>query len=577
MDSAVAYRLNNDWSNRLISDLMRDFGLSLGAAQGLTGALAMESKGFNDWTEDQPMVLGSRGGFGMAQWTGPRRRAFEQYAKKMGLNPNGYEAQYGYLREELNGVGGHDMGAMRQLLKTEDPRVAAQITTNIFLRPGIPHMNARMDWTDQVVSAYAPFTDKLSRTATKEDIDLAQTAEDAVAAMAGIGSSVPQATGIDLRIQDTKRSNKAVITTQGMIDPPTPRPRSEGIAARTQAELDKQDQVLLPELADPINAPIWSTPGVSGLANQNKRDAKSEQSAASGRRTSTPEPRRAIAQPVLPEVDSPETMMQVLQATANPTGTIRATEGSAGDVKYDFDSKDGWPIAPETGKRMTAQDQRYYPAIQQRDAAPAETKRNSGKFKTSAGSPPIAPTNITAGGKTKEGSRIDGPGGKNKNTEGKTQTPEEVILTELIDDGIAITQSGAPLPAGADARDRAREEAAKKGGILDSKGGMLTSDGDLVWEGFLDPNIGLGDKIKGGLIGAINDVFGFDIRMLDGTPEQRVPRPEGYTAAQWYDHLNQESARQAREKSGRGPTAQEKHESYGSQWGDSDTPGSIAS
>lgn len=154
--------LNSQWSNRLISDLMRDFpGLSLGAAQGIAGPFAMESKGFQDWQEDAPVVAGSRGGGGMAQWTGPRRRAYERYAERNGLVLDSYEAQYGYLREELKGVGGHDRGLIRKLTDVTDPYEAGRITTKEFLRPGIVNQAARNEWTTQVISAYAPLPDEL--------------------------------------------------------------------------------------------------------------------------------------------------------------------------------------------------------------------------------------------------------------------------------------------------------------------------------------------------------------------------------------------------------------------------------
>ena len=55
--------------------LMRDLGLTDLQAAGLLGNLGHESGGFRQLQEVAPAVAGSRGGWGLAQWTGPRRVA----------------------------------------------------------------------------------------------------------------------------------------------------------------------------------------------------------------------------------------------------------------------------------------------------------------------------------------------------------------------------------------------------------------------------------------------------------------------------------------------------------------------
>ncbi|XKM41271.1 phage tail tip lysozyme [Rhizobium ruizarguesonis] len=59
---------------RLVSDLSRDFQLSPEQAAGVVGQLGQESAGFGTMQEVNPLVPGSRGGYGYAQWTGPRRK-----------------------------------------------------------------------------------------------------------------------------------------------------------------------------------------------------------------------------------------------------------------------------------------------------------------------------------------------------------------------------------------------------------------------------------------------------------------------------------------------------------------------
>jgi hypothetical protein len=139
---------------RLVSDLQRDFGLSREQAAGIAGPLAMESAGFGTLQEVRPLIPGSRGGFGYAQWTGPRRRAFESWSQQNGLDPTSYEANYGFLRHELQNTG--EGRVLQSLRGINDPQAAAQTFTNQFLRPGIPNMPARMNWTNRVLGVRAP-------------------------------------------------------------------------------------------------------------------------------------------------------------------------------------------------------------------------------------------------------------------------------------------------------------------------------------------------------------------------------------------------------------------------------------
>lgn len=127
---------------RLASDLMRDFGLSPAAAAGFVGNLDHESGGFNILQEIDPMIEGSRGGFGYAQWTGPRRKQFEAWAAQNGLDPSSYEANYGFLAYELANT--PEGRVLEKLQGVDDPQTAARIVSDTFLRPGIPHMESRL-------------------------------------------------------------------------------------------------------------------------------------------------------------------------------------------------------------------------------------------------------------------------------------------------------------------------------------------------------------------------------------------------------------------------------------------------
>jgi len=83
--------------------LMRDFQLQLDDAAAIVGNLGHESGGFASLQEVKPTVPSSRGGFGWAQWTGPRRRSYEAYCSRGGLDRTTDKANYGFLFAELKG------------------------------------------------------------------------------------------------------------------------------------------------------------------------------------------------------------------------------------------------------------------------------------------------------------------------------------------------------------------------------------------------------------------------------------------------------------------------------------------
>jgi len=135
---------------RLVGDLSKDFQLSPQQAAGAVGQLGQESSGFSTLQETNPLISGSRGGFGYAQWTGPRRKQFEAWSQENGLDPTSYEANYGFLKNELmNTPEGAVLDALR---KAPDAQSAGRIFTDQFLRPGIPHYDSRDAWTQRALA-----------------------------------------------------------------------------------------------------------------------------------------------------------------------------------------------------------------------------------------------------------------------------------------------------------------------------------------------------------------------------------------------------------------------------------------
>jgi hypothetical protein len=90
--------------------------------------------------EAAPLVPGSRGGFGLAQWTGPRRRALESYLNAAGLPLNSEDGQLDFLMWELQGP---ESAAARQIFAAGTREDAAAAVLNTFLRPAEAHRAAR--------------------------------------------------------------------------------------------------------------------------------------------------------------------------------------------------------------------------------------------------------------------------------------------------------------------------------------------------------------------------------------------------------------------------------------------------
>lgn len=148
---------SEEWNTiapRLVSDLSRDLQLSPEQAAGVVGQLGHESAGFSTLQEQKPMVTGSKGGFGYAQWTGPRRRQFEDWASANNLDPTSYEANYGFLKNEL--TNSPEAKVVASLRAAPDAQTAGRVFTDQFLRPGIPGYDSRSNWTNKALAFAKP-------------------------------------------------------------------------------------------------------------------------------------------------------------------------------------------------------------------------------------------------------------------------------------------------------------------------------------------------------------------------------------------------------------------------------------
>lgn len=90
--------------------------------------------------EANPIVPGSRGGFGLYQLTGPRRREYEAYAASIGAPLDSIDAQLDFLMMEL---GGSEKAAADKIFSAQDTGSAAAAIVNSFLRPAEEHRARR--------------------------------------------------------------------------------------------------------------------------------------------------------------------------------------------------------------------------------------------------------------------------------------------------------------------------------------------------------------------------------------------------------------------------------------------------
>lgn len=131
--------------------LMADFGLTDEEAAAIVGNLGHESGGFKFLQELKPMIPGSKGGWGWAQWTGPRRRAFEAYCARNNLDPASDKANYGWLFVELTTTEKKAIPAVKNAADLQSKVIAFE---KAFERAGIKHYDSRLKYAKQALNAY---------------------------------------------------------------------------------------------------------------------------------------------------------------------------------------------------------------------------------------------------------------------------------------------------------------------------------------------------------------------------------------------------------------------------------------
>lgn len=132
--------------------LMKDFGLTKEQAAGIVGNLGHESGGFKEMQEKNPLG-GGKGGYGWAQWTGPRRQQFFDYARKNGLDPKSDEANYGFLKQELQTTEKASLAAVRGQTSVHGSEVAFERS---FERAGVKNYTSRDNYANTALANFNP-------------------------------------------------------------------------------------------------------------------------------------------------------------------------------------------------------------------------------------------------------------------------------------------------------------------------------------------------------------------------------------------------------------------------------------
>jgi hypothetical protein len=138
----------------IMAKLLQDFPISVEDAAAILGNLGHECAGFTKLQEIKPTVAGSRGGYGWAQWTGPRRRAYEAYCKRTGKDPASDEANYAYLFIELSGIEGSEKPAIPKTVAAKDLDAKVEAFEKAFLRAGVKHYPSRKLWAKRALEAF---------------------------------------------------------------------------------------------------------------------------------------------------------------------------------------------------------------------------------------------------------------------------------------------------------------------------------------------------------------------------------------------------------------------------------------
>lgn len=133
----------------IMQDLILEFELSPVQAAAIAGNLGTESANFTAYHESgQPE---NKGGYGWAQWTGPRRKTFFAWADAHGLNRESEAASLGFLEHELHTSKSFSITSLKRRAKLTDATHDFMVH---FEGPGILNEGDRQHHASIALEAY---------------------------------------------------------------------------------------------------------------------------------------------------------------------------------------------------------------------------------------------------------------------------------------------------------------------------------------------------------------------------------------------------------------------------------------
>lgn len=149
MATSFDYSLFDKKTPGIMAKLIDAFKLTELQAAAILGNIGHECAGFTLLQERNPRV--GKGGYGWAQWTGTRRRAFEEYFQLKRLAPDSDEANYGFLQHELSTA---EKGAILALRGQNDLIDTVITFEKKFERAGVKHYMSRIRWARRALASY---------------------------------------------------------------------------------------------------------------------------------------------------------------------------------------------------------------------------------------------------------------------------------------------------------------------------------------------------------------------------------------------------------------------------------------
>jgi hypothetical protein len=262
-----------------VQRLSNDLNISPQVATGIVGQLGYESAGLQSINEMQPVVPGSRGGYGWAQWTGPRRRQFESWAQQNNMDVADPEANYQFLVYELTQT--PEKGVLNKLQGVQDPVQAGKIFTDSYLRPGVPAYDKRASWVEKTINALVP----AAQAQTQQGGNVAQQASPYSLEQLQTGLQRAQEAGNQEAVQELQqlisaqqpqaRQQPDTSTTQQQVSGYSMEQLQTGLQQAQAAgnqEAVQEIQGLMSQASSPQNQPTTQTPPQeAGLMDQMKR------------------------------------------------------------------------------------------------------------------------------------------------------------------------------------------------------------------------------------------------------------------------------------------------------------------